>query len=88
MFPKTEIGFDTVWIGVGGTPESVVRAARYGFGLMLAIIGGVPPRFRPFVDLYHRALAELGAPDCRSACTRPATSPTPTTRRGTSCTPA
>jgi probable LLM family oxidoreductase len=44
------------WIGVGGTPESVVRAARYGLPLTLAIIGGNPHRFRPFVDLYHRAL--------------------------------
>jgi alkanesulfonate monooxygenase SsuD/methylene tetrahydromethanopterin reductase-like flavin-dependent oxidoreductase (luciferase family) len=44
------------WIGVGGTPESVVRAARYGLPLTLAIIGGNPRRFLPFVDLYHRAL--------------------------------
>ena len=51
------------WIGVGGTPESVVRAARYGFGLMLAIIGGDPARFAPYAELYRRALAELGAPE-------------------------
>jgi alkanesulfonate monooxygenase SsuD/methylene tetrahydromethanopterin reductase-like flavin-dependent oxidoreductase (luciferase family) len=48
------------WVGVGGTPESVVRAASYGFSLMLAIIGGDPARFAPHVDLFHRALAELG----------------------------
>ena len=41
-------------------PESVVRAARYGFGLALAIIGGEPERFAPYVDLFHRALDQLG----------------------------
>jgi probable LLM family oxidoreductase len=50
-----------VWIGVGGSPESVLRAARYRFPLMLAIIGGSPSRFAPYVDLYERALAELGS---------------------------
>jgi alkanesulfonate monooxygenase SsuD/methylene tetrahydromethanopterin reductase-like flavin-dependent oxidoreductase (luciferase family) len=49
-------------IGVGGSPESVVRAARYGFPLALAIIGGDAARFRPYADLYHRALAQLGTP--------------------------
>ena len=48
------------WIGVGGSPESVVRAARYGFPLTLAIIGGDPRRFAGYVELYHRALAQLG----------------------------
>src|SRR5580658_4311109 len=47
------------WIGVGGSPESVVRAARYEMPMMLAIIGGAPERFVPFVDLYKRAAAEL-----------------------------
>ncbi|MET0812197.1 MAG: LLM class flavin-dependent oxidoreductase, partial [Microbacterium sp.] len=59
VFPKTAAGLKA-WIGVGGSPESVVRAARYGYGLMLAIIGGPAHRFRPFVDLYHRSLAEFG----------------------------
>jgi probable LLM family oxidoreductase len=49
------------WIGVGGSPESVVRAVSYGLPLMLAIIGGEPVRFRQFVDLYHRAVAHMGA---------------------------
>lgn len=49
-----------VWIGVGGSPESVVRAARYRFPLMLAIIGGDPKRFLPYVDLYERMLAQSG----------------------------
>jgi probable LLM family oxidoreductase len=48
------------WVGVGGTPESVVRAARYGLPLMLAIIGGNPRRFTPYTDLYHKSLAQFG----------------------------
>ncbi len=63
VFPKTESGPITTWVGVGGSPESVVRAARYGFPLTLAIIGGAPERFAPYVDLYHRALTQLGRPD-------------------------
>ena len=63
VFPKTERGSLPTWIGVGGTPESVVRAARYRFGLMLAIIGGAPERFVPYADLYRRTLAELGGPE-------------------------
>jgi probable LLM family oxidoreductase len=58
IFPKTENGFFT-WVGVGGSPESVVRTARYRFGLMLAIIGGDPARFAPYADLFRRAIAEL-----------------------------
>lgn len=50
----------TCWIGVGGTPESVMRAVHYDLPMMLAIIGGAPSRFRPFVDLYHRAYAQTG----------------------------
>ena len=60
--PKTERGSLPTWVGVGGSPESVVRAARYGLPLMLAIIGGDPARFAPYVELYHRALHELGQP--------------------------
>jgi probable LLM family oxidoreductase len=62
VYPKTEGGF-RAWVGVGGSPESVVRAARYGFGLVLAIIGGPAARFRPFADLYRRSLGELGHPE-------------------------
>jgi probable LLM family oxidoreductase len=60
VYPKTESGRLRTWIGVGGSPESVVRAARYQMPLMLAIIGGRPERFAPYVDLYHRALTQLG----------------------------
>ena len=49
-----------VWIAVGGTPQSVVRAATLGLPLMLAIIGGQPERFAPLVDLYRRAVQEAG----------------------------
>jgi len=49
-----------VWVGVGGSPESVVRTARHDLGLMLAIIGGPPGRFAPYVDLYHRAVEQYG----------------------------
>ena len=59
VFPKTESGRLTTWIGVGGTPQSAVRAAHYGMPMMLAIIGGDPKRFVPFADLYRRALKEM-----------------------------
>ena len=60
VFPKTESGRLDTWIGVGGSPQSVVRTARYGLPLMLAIIGGSPERFTPYVDLYRRAADQLG----------------------------
>ncbi|MBN9235410.1 MULTISPECIES: LLM class flavin-dependent oxidoreductase [Phyllobacteriaceae] len=60
VYPPIETGTLKTWIGVGGSPESVVRAARYNLPLMLAIIGGNPQRFRPYVDLYHQALDQLG----------------------------
>jgi probable LLM family oxidoreductase len=60
VFPKTESGSLTTWVGVGGSPQSVVRSARYGLPLMLAIIGGSPERFAPYVDLYRRAADQLG----------------------------
>ncbi|GAA2514511.1 LLM class flavin-dependent oxidoreductase [Winogradskya humida] len=60
VFPKTESGRLDTWVGVGGSPQSVVRTARYGLPLMLAIIGGAPERFAPYVDLYRRAADQLG----------------------------
>ncbi|MCB0769844.1 MAG: LLM class flavin-dependent oxidoreductase, partial [Flavobacteriales bacterium] len=59
VYPPTANGL-RAWIGVGGTPASVVRAAKYGFPLMLAVIGGDHLGFVPFVDLYERSLAEAG----------------------------
>ena len=55
VVPHTESGPFPVWIGVGGSPQSVIRAARYGFSLMLAIIGGPPARFAPFSQLFGQA---------------------------------
>lgn len=48
-----------VWVGVGGTPQSVVRAARHGFDLMLAVIGGSPRAFAPFAQLYREAMTRF-----------------------------
>jgi probable LLM family oxidoreductase len=62
MYPPIEAGRLRTWVGVGGTPASVVRAARYGLPLTLAIIGGSPSRFRPYVDLYHQSLERYGQP--------------------------
>ena len=59
VYPKTESGRLTTWVGVGGTPQSVVRTAQYGLPLMIAIIGGSPARFAPYVDLYKRAAEQF-----------------------------
>ncbi|WP_433565618.1 LLM class flavin-dependent oxidoreductase [Nocardia sp. CA-151230] len=60
VYPRTENRPLPVWIAVGGSPESVVRAGLLGLPLAIAIIGGQPARFKPLVDLYHRALEEGG----------------------------
>src|ERR1700761_4596538 len=62
VFPPVEHGTLKTWIGVGGSPESVVRAAHYDLPLMLAIIGGDPSRFKPYIDLHHPANREFGRP--------------------------
>jgi alkanesulfonate monooxygenase SsuD/methylene tetrahydromethanopterin reductase-like flavin-dependent oxidoreductase (luciferase family) len=49
-----------IWVGVGGTPESVVRAASRALPMALAIIGGMPERFAPFIHLYRQAATEYG----------------------------
>jgi probable LLM family oxidoreductase len=59
VYPRTDRPLP-IWIAVGGSPESVVRAGLLGLPLTLAIIGGQPARFRPLVDLYHRALEQGG----------------------------
>jgi probable LLM family oxidoreductase len=61
VFPPVERPPLKAWVGVGGSPQSVVRAARYGFPLTLAIIGGDPRRFVPYAELYRQALARLGS---------------------------
>ncbi len=60
VVPHTESGPFPAWIGVGGSPQSVIRAAHYGFSLMLAIIGGSPARFAPFSQLFRQALERFG----------------------------
>ena len=60
VYPKTESGRLTTWVGVGGSPQSVVRTARHGLRLMLAIIGGPAERFAPYVDLYRKAAEKFG----------------------------
>lgn len=62
VFPPVENGQLKTWIGIGGSPESVVRAAKYGLPLLMAIIGGEPNRFAPYVDLYHRTFEQFGQP--------------------------
>jgi probable LLM family oxidoreductase len=49
-----------IWVGVGGTPESFIRAGTLGLPLMVAIIGGEPKRFRPLIDLYREAGRQAG----------------------------
>lgn len=62
VYPPIEHGELRTLIGVGGSPESVVRAARYGFPLVLAIIGGSANRFAPFANLYRQSLEKFGNP--------------------------
>jgi probable LLM family oxidoreductase len=62
IYPPIEAGTLRTWVGVGGSPESVVRAARHGLPLTLAIIGGSPQRFQPYVDLYRTSLEKYGQP--------------------------
>jgi probable LLM family oxidoreductase len=62
IYPKTEKRLD-VQVGVGGSPDSIIRAAKYGFPVMLAIIGGEPARFRPYINLYQQAAKKFGQPN-------------------------
>jgi len=64
VFPRPLQSPFPIWVGVGGTPESFVRAGALGLPLMVAIIGGQPARFRPLVDLYREAGRRAGhSPD-------------------------
>ncbi|GAB2764577.1 LLM class flavin-dependent oxidoreductase [Streptomyces bullii] len=62
LHPRMPTGGIPTWIGVGGSPNSAVRAAHYGLPLMMAIIGGRPQRFAGLVELYHRSLEQFGHP--------------------------
>lgn len=60
VYPPIEHGRLRTWVAVGGSPNSVVRAASHGLPLFLAVIGGPVDRFAPFADLHRRALEQLG----------------------------
>jgi alkanesulfonate monooxygenase SsuD/methylene tetrahydromethanopterin reductase-like flavin-dependent oxidoreductase (luciferase family) len=60
VYPPIENGTLRTWVGVGGSPESVVRAARHGLPLTLAIIGGDPLRFLSYAQLYRQSLEKAG----------------------------
>ena len=60
IFPQPQQDPLPIWVGVGGTPESIVRAATRGLPVALAIIGGDPDRFGPFADLHRRTLVDSG----------------------------
>ncbi|HKS02173.1 MAG TPA: LLM class flavin-dependent oxidoreductase [Arthrobacter sp.] len=62
VYPPLEHHLLPAWIGVGGTPESVLRCAQYGYPIIIAIIGGQPRAFAPLVDLYREAMAKYGQP--------------------------
>jgi probable LLM family oxidoreductase len=66
VYPRPQQSLLPVWIAVGGTPQSVIRAANLGLPLALAIIGGEPSRFAPFFQLYHETATKAGIdPDQR-----------------------
>jgi probable LLM family oxidoreductase len=60
IYPRPFQKLLPVWLGVGGTPQSFVRAGMLGLPLMVAIIGGEPRRFRPLIDLYRKAGQQAG----------------------------
>lgn len=60
VYPRPVQNPFPIWLGVGGTPQSFVRAGALGLPLMVAIIGGEPRRFRPLIDLYREAGKQHG----------------------------
>jgi alkanesulfonate monooxygenase SsuD/methylene tetrahydromethanopterin reductase-like flavin-dependent oxidoreductase (luciferase family) len=62
VYPPLEHHLLPTWIGVGGTPESVLRCAEYGYPIIFAIIGGQPRSFAPLAGLYREAMAKYGHP--------------------------
>ncbi|MBK8021654.1 MAG: LLM class flavin-dependent oxidoreductase [Chloroflexi bacterium] len=60
VYPRPAQGALPIWVAVGGTPQSVARAARMGLPMALAIIGGMPERFAPFFDLYRQVASDAG----------------------------
>lgn len=62
VYPRPMQAELPIWLGVGGTPQSFIRAGVLGLPLMVAIIGGEPHRFRPLIDLYREAGKRAGYP--------------------------
>lgn len=62
VYPPLEHHLLPAWIGVGGTPESVLRCAQYGYPIIFAIIGGAPRAFGPLAGLYREAMEKYGHP--------------------------
>lgn len=60
VYPRPYRGKLPIWVAVGGTPESVIRAGEYGLPMTLAIIGGMPARFAPFAKLYRDVYQKAG----------------------------
>lgn len=81
IYPPIAEGRLKTWIGVGGSPESVIRAVRYDMNLMLAIIGGIPPVSLPMSNSTKRHPSRPGTRQAISACTRRDMSPKPMNRR-------
>lgn len=71
VYPPTASGSLPTWVAVGGSTQSAVRAAYYGLPMMLAIIGGEPTRFSPFVDTYRHTLTQYGKPELPIGCHSP-----------------
>ena len=64
VYPRaTNNGKLPIWVAVGGTPESVLRAATLGLPLILAIIGGMPKHFKPLIDFYKEEYLKAGHPE-------------------------
>jgi probable LLM family oxidoreductase len=63
LHPRMPDGGIPAWMGIGGSPDSVIRAARYAMPLMMAVIGGRPERFAGHAELYLKALAQFGTPE-------------------------
>ncbi len=62
VYPKTDYDGLETYIGIGGSPESIIRAAKNGYKVILAIIGGQADRFAPYLDLYKKAAAQYNKP--------------------------
>ncbi|GKT04691.1 LLM class flavin-dependent oxidoreductase [Furfurilactobacillus entadae] len=62
VYPKTDYDGLETYIGIGGSPESIIRTAKYGYKVIIAIIGGQAERFAPYVDLYKKAAEQFHQP--------------------------